>query len=226
MPTLHAIIDPAGATESRDSWRRFRQCCETLGVHWCEHESLATILDDAFVADETGSGVLWDANNAGPCHVKDEPAMRFLLADAGKPSLIVWCTDSMGAMAATQWLKRGATSIVSTEMSDAQCGEELSVAMAWDQSKRSLFRRRDQLFRHLAALTDRQKRVLDLTREGLTASAIARELDFSQRTVELDLAAMREKMNEETTLGVVAASVEATLLSRLLETLPPFEHLV
>ena len=70
-------------------------------------------------------------------------------------------------------------------------------------------------------LTDREKRVLDLLLGGALNKSMARELDVSERTIEMDRARLMKKLSASSAAQLVSIATEARLLNDALGSLSP-----
>lgn len=104
-------------------------------------------------------------------------------------------------------LKRGAYDFLEKPFNDNELVDRVIEAIRHDEERRALRHREDSLSSQLAALTPREREVMDRILAGKLNKVIADELDIAMRTVEVHRARIFEKM------GVKSAVELAQLLS-------------
>ncbi len=104
---------------------------------------------------------------------------------------------------AVRAFKGGAVEFVEKPFNDQALLELLQNLLRRDAEQRAALGRRQQIRQRLAALTPRERQVLDLVIAGRSNKEIARSLDISPKTVEVHRGRMMEKMKVHSLAGLV-----------------------
>ncbi len=141
--------------------------------------------------------------------------------------LEVWLTDSSGVEVQRRLVARGATLplIFLTSQNDVSVAVELMrngafhyvqkpiraidlmriipAAIALNQQHRQAQEQRDRILERLAALTPKEREVLDLIAQGLTTATVAAWLKLSPRTIELYRSTIMRKLKIHSPFGLL-----------------------
>lgn len=122
-----------------------------------------------------------------------------LLAAAAKRERVrtLVVADSLEVGEAATILRSGARDLLSAPLDPKSVRRAVDAALAdWHQRQAELDQRREAEAR-LAALTPRERRILDAIAAGLGNKAIARQLDLSPRTVEVHRASIMRRVGAD-----------------------------
>ncbi len=136
------------------------------------------------------------------------------LHDAGDPMPAIMITGSSDVPMAVEAMKAGALDFIEKPVGhrDLLASVERALELSHDSTK--LFAWRETAARQVAALTSRQRQVMDLVLAGNPSKNIAADLGISQRTVENHRASIMEKTGSKSMpalarLALAAASAGA-----------------
>ncbi|KPF69850.1 histidine kinase [beta proteobacterium AAP99] len=135
-------------------------------------------------------------------------ALQDALLARGLAHPIIFLTGHGDVPMAVDALKRGASDFLQKPYSDNTLVDRLEEALAADGQRHARAQRQQAEAGRLAALTPREREVMQLVAAGKLNKVIADELCISVRTVEVARARVFEK------LGVRSAAEVATLLAR------------
>ena len=139
-------------------------------------------------------------------------ALQERLATLGASIPIVFISGHGDIEMAVGAIKRGAVDFVKKPYHEQQLLDAINEALARDADERargSPAASRESLATRIAALTPREREILDRAVDGHTSKAIATELGISHRTVELHRSHLLEK------LGVGSVAALTQLLARV-----------
>jgi two-component system response regulator FixJ len=91
-------------------------------------------------------------------------------------------------------MRHGAVDFLQKPFSDKDLVDRIQLALTADRRNRETIGAKDQIRARIAALTPRERQVLDLVTQGKSNKVIAGDLGASQRTVEIHRAHVMEKM--------------------------------
>jgi len=167
------IIDDDAAV--RDS---IQELVESVGLRAQSYASGQAFLD-SFQPERSGCLVV-DVRMAGMSGLLLQEKLGEL--GAGIPIIIV--TGHGDVPMAVHALQAGAVDFIQKPYRDQLLLDSINKALAADAANRRSATGADDLDRHLAALTKREREVLDKLLEGGSSKHIARDLGISPRTVE------------------------------------------
>jgi len=167
------IIDDDAAV--RDS---IQELVESVGLRAQSYASGQAFLD-SFQPERSGCLVV-DVRMAGMSGLLMQEKLGEL--GAGIPIIIV--TGHGDVPMAVHALQAGAVDFIQKPYRDQLLLDSINKALAADAANRRSATGADDLDRHLAALTKREREVLDKLLEGGSSKHIARDLGISPRTVE------------------------------------------
>jgi len=190
------IIDDDAAV--RDS---IQELVESVGLRAQCYASGQAFLD-GFQPQRSGCLVL-DVRMAGMSGL----LLQQKLDELGAEIPIIIITGHGDVPMAVCALQAGAVDFIQKPYRDQLLLDSINNALAADAATRRLAAGRDDLDQHLAALTKREREVLDKLLEGGSSKQIARDLGISPRTVE----AHRQNLLHKLKVG----SVKEFILSQL-----------
>ena len=170
--TVFIIDDDAAVCDS------IRELVESVGLRAQSYASGQAFLDN-FQPQRSGCLVL-DVRMAGMSGLQLQEKLNELAAEI--PIIII--TGHGDVPMAVDALQAGAVDFIQKPYRDQLLLDSIVKALAADAATRRSAAGTDDLDRHLAALTKREREVLDKLLEGSSSKHIARDLGISPRTVE------------------------------------------
>lgn len=142
----------------------------------------------------------------------DGTALMRRLQTLGETAPVIAITERGNVSAAVRLMQAGAFALLEKPFAVDRLQAAVEEAIKADRQSRPRRRRRDDLARRAATLTERETRVLRLIAAGWLNRAIAEELSVSTRTIESDRSRAVEKFGAKTTGEAIALfSEHATL---------------
>ena len=151
---------------------------ESVGLHAQGYDSGQAFLDD-FQPELSGCLVL-DVRMAGMGGL----VLQEKLTGLGSRLPVIIITGHGDVPMAVHALQAGAVDFIQKPYRDQLLLDSINKALAADVTDRRLLAGVDKVDQHLAALTKREREVLDKLLEGNSSKEIARALGISSRTVE------------------------------------------
>jgi two-component system response regulator FixJ len=182
--TVHVVDDDAAVRDA------LRFTLETAGLAVCLHDSAT-----AFLAAAPGASgcVLSDLRMPG----MDGLALQERLAELGARLPIVLMTGQAEIPDAVRAMRAGAIDFLQKPFTEDELLAALRRALAEGRRLRDMAAARDDAASRLAALTPREREVLNLLVAGQPTKAIARTLGASPRTIEVHRGRVFEKLQAE-----------------------------
>lgn len=174
MPTTVSIVDDEFSV--RDS---LRALIESAGYEAETYASAEEFLG-GYEPSQPGCIVL-DERMPGMCG----RALQEELVRQGALSPVILITAHAEVPMAVEAMRLGALTVIQKPFHDQALLDAIGEALALDESARARHRDRRVLEARLAALTPRQRDVMELLIRGLSNKMIANELGISDRTAEL-----------------------------------------
>ncbi|MCX8474791.1 MAG: response regulator FixJ [Sphingomonas sp.] len=198
-PVVHVIDDDASV---RDSLAFLLDCSE---IRTCTYESAIQFLK-AVPTMEPG------------CIITDVrmPEMSGLdlvarLRDIGVTDPVIVITGHADVPMAIQALHQGVSDFIEKPFSDEAILLAVRTALARQRSRDEMAVERDEIRKHLATLSGREREVMEGLIEGKANKVIAYDLDISARTVEVYRANVMTKMGART----LSELVRMVMIARL-----------
>ena len=170
--TVYIVDDDAAVRDS------IQELVESVGLHAQGYDAGQAFLDD-FQPELSGCLVL-DVRMAGMGGL----VLQEKLTGLGSRLPVIIITGHGDVPMAVHALQAGAVDFIQKPYRDQLLLDSINKALAADVTDRRLFAGVDKIDQHLAALTKREREVLDKLLEGNSSKEIARALDISSRTVE------------------------------------------
>jgi two-component system response regulator DctR len=168
------IVDDNAAV--RDS---IQELVESIGLQAETYPSAKAFLD-AFQPERSGCLVL-DVRMAGMSGL----VLQEKLKELGARIPVILLTGHADVPMAVRALKMGAMDFIQKPYREQLLLDSINHALEADAAARHSSAQKDNLEQRLAALTEREREVLDKLLTGSSSKQIARELDISPRTVEI-----------------------------------------
>jgi two-component system response regulator DctR len=136
------------------------------------------------------------------------PTLQEELNAMGARIPIVFISGHGDIPMAIKTIKDGAIDFVQKPYRDQQLLDSINEALRRDAAAREVISARGGFAVRLAALTEREREVLDQVVKGLSSKSIARALDISYRTVELHRTHIFDKLRVHSVAELVRIVVE------------------
>jgi len=192
-PTVFVVDDDPAVGDS------VRLLLKSVGVQSQVFVSASDFLD-AYDPDRAGCLVL-DVRMPGMSGLD----LQAHLQDMGSTLPIIFVTAHGDVPMAVNAVKAGATDFIQKPFRDQELLDKIQEALEADRQTRAEQAGVAEIQSRLAALTPREKEVMDLVVEGMANKNIARTLGISQRTVEIHRARVMEKMEVRSVSKLVQA---------------------
>ncbi|MGB5716267.1 MAG: response regulator [Gammaproteobacteria bacterium] len=170
--TVYIVDDDAAVRDS------IQELVESIGLHAQGYDAGQAFLDD-FQPQWCGCLVL-DVRMAGMSGL----LLQETLAELGARLPVIIITGHGDVPMAVRALQDGAVDFIQKPYRDQLLLDSINKALAADATARRLLAGVDKIDQRLAALTKREREVLDKLLEGNSSKEIARALGISSRTVE------------------------------------------
>jgi len=121
---------------------------------------------------------------------------------------IIFVTGHGDVKMAVRAMQAGAVNFIEKPFNDQDLLDQIHKALLIDAKRRSGQTQRDQLAARFAALTVREREVLDLVVQGLPNKAIANALELSAKTIEVHRGKVMEKMQAHSVSDLVRMSMQ------------------
>jgi FixJ family two-component response regulator len=122
---------------------------------------------------------------------------------------VIFITGHGDVPMAVEAMRHGAVDFMQKPFSDKDLVSRIQLAMAADRRNREAIGAKDQIRARIAALTPRERQVLDLVTQGKSNKVIAGDLGASQRTVEIHRSHVMEKMGANSLAQLVRMTMIA-----------------
>jgi FixJ family two-component response regulator len=110
---------------------------------------------------------------------------------------------------AVEAMRHGAVDFLQKPFSDKDLVDRIQLALTVDRRNRDTMGATDQIRARIAALTPRERQVLDLVTQGKSNKVIAGDLGASPRTVEIHRSHLMEKMGATSLAQLVRMTIIA-----------------
>ena len=121
---------------------------------------------------------------------------------------IIFITGHGDVPMAVEAMQAGAMDFIQKPFRDQDLLDRINQALEKDAGNRQALRESNAIRERLAALTPREREVMDLVVHGKANKVIAGDLDLSQRTVEIHRARVMEKMQAASLAHLVRMVLE------------------
>jgi FixJ family two-component response regulator len=158
---------------------------------------------DSFDPEQPGCLVL-DVRMA---HISG-PALQDQLNEIGARIPIVFISGHGDIAVAIKTIKAGAVDFVQKPYREQQLLDSINEALRRDSEARQVNGSSEGFTERLAALTERERDVLQHVVQGLSSKSIARALDISYRTVELHRSHIMEKLRVRSVAELIRLVIE------------------
>lgn len=180
-----------------------RLLLKSLGMAAVAHASAEDFL--AGYDDEQPGCIVLDVRMPG----MSGPELQDELNRRGALIPIIFVTGHGDVPMAVEAMRHGAVDFLQKPFSDKDLVTRIQLALAADRRNRETIGAKDQIRARIAALTPRERQVLDLVTQGKPNKVIAFELGASPRTVEIHRAHVMEKMGAASLAQLVRMTLVA-----------------
>ena len=181
-PTVFVVDDDEAVRNS------LRLLLKSHGVPAVAHGSAEEFL--AGYDDEQPGCIVLDVRMPG----MSGPELQDELNRRGALIPVIFITGHGDVPMAVEAMRHGAVDFLQKPFSDKDLVDRIQLALAADRRNRETIGAKDQIRARIAALTPRERQVLDLVTQGKSNKVIAGDLGASQRTVEIHRSHVMEKM--------------------------------
>jgi FixJ family two-component response regulator len=195
-PTVFIVDDDAAVRDS------IAELVMSVGLCAATFRS-AQEFRDSFDPEQPGCLVL-DVRMA---HISG-PALQDELNGIGARIPIVFISGHGDIAIAIKAIKAGAVDFVQKPYREQQLLDSINEALLRDAEARQVISSGEGVAGRLAALTDRERGVLEHVVRGLSSKAIAKVLDVSYRTVELHRSHIMEKLQVRSVAELIRLVIE------------------
>jgi FixJ family two-component response regulator len=130
------------------------------------------------------------------------------LNEIGARIPIVFISGHGDISVAIKAIKGGAVDFVQKPYHEQQLLDSINEALRRDAETRQMSDSDDDFARHVAALTERERVILEHVVQGLSSKSIAKALDISYRTVELHRSHIMEKLRVRSAAELIRLVLE------------------
>jgi FixJ family two-component response regulator len=176
---------------------------KSLGMPAVAHESAEAFL--AAYDDEQPGCIVLDVRMPG----MSGPELQDALTRRGAPIPVIFITGHGDVPMAVEAMRHGAVDFLQKPFSDKDLVDRIQLALTADRRNRETMGVKDEIRARFAALTPRERQVLDLVTQGKSNKVIAGDLGASQRTVEIHRAHVMEKMGASSLAQLVRMTMIA-----------------
>jgi FixJ family two-component response regulator len=176
---------------------------KSLGMPAVAHESAESFL--AAYDDEQPGCIVLDVRMPG----MSGPELQDALNRRGAPIPVIFITGHGDVPMAVEAMRHGAVDFLQKPFSDKDLVNRIQLALAADQRNREAIGALDEIRARIAALTPRERQVLELVTQGKSNKVIAGDLGASQRTVEIHRSHVMEKMGANSLAQLVRMTMVA-----------------
>ncbi|HEV2700449.1 MAG TPA: response regulator [Steroidobacteraceae bacterium] len=121
---------------------------------------------------------------------------------------IIFITGSAEVQMAVEAMRHGAFNYLQKPIRRAELTDSVRRALELDKDNRSMLAQIDVIRERIAALTPKEREVMNLVVRGLSNKEVAQEMKVSHRTVEVHRAHVMEKMGATSTAHLVRMFME------------------
>ena len=181
-PTVFVVDDDAGVLDA------MRILLRSIGLRAETYQSADDFLED--YDHEVPGCLVLDVRMPGMSGME----LQEKLAEMGSSTPIIFVTAHGDVPMAVEAVKGGAIDFVQKPFRDQELLDKIQHAIELDANSRAERESREEIAARIAALTPRERQVMDLVVAGRLNKLIARDLGISQRTVEIHRARVMQKM--------------------------------
>lgn len=196
-PTVFVVDDDEAVRNS------LRLLLKSLGMPAIAHGSAEEFL--AAFDDEQPGCIVLDVRMPGI----SGPELQDELNRRGALIPVIFITGHGDVPMAVEAMRHGAVDFLQKPFSDKDLVDRIQLALTADRRNRETIGAKDQIRARIAALTPRERQVLDLVTQGKPNKVIAGDLGASPRTVEIHRAHVMEKMGATSLAQLVRMTIIA-----------------
>lgn len=196
-PTVFVVDDDEAVRNS------LRLLLKSLGMPAIAHGSAEEFL--AGFDDEQPGCIVLDVRMPGI----SGPELQDELNRRGALIPVIFITGHGDVPMAVEAMRHGAVDFLQKPFSDKDLVDRIQLALTADRRNRETIGAKDQIRARIAALTPRERQVLDLVTQGKPNKVIAGDLGASPRTVEIHRAHVMEKMGATSLAQLVRMTIIA-----------------
>ena len=196
-PTVFVVDDDAGVLDA------LRILLRSVGLRAETYPSADDFLEN-FDQEAPGCLVL-DVRMPGMSGME----LQEKLAEMGFSTPIIFVTAHGDVPMAVEAVKGGAIDFIQKPFRDQELLDKIQHAIELDADSRAERESKEEIAGRIAALTPREREVMDLVVAGKLNKVIARDLGISQRTVEIHRARVMQKMQASSVSQLVQFVIRA-----------------
>lgn len=198
-PTVYIVDDDPDFRESM-SWM-----VRSMGLNATAYRSAEAFLDDYCNPPDTPKCMVLDVRMSGLSGL----GLQQMLANDGKGMPIIMISGCADISMAVKAMRAGALDFLEKPISSQTLSVRIREAIDHDVRQHRGASRKTELVRHVERLSARQREVLDLLVAGESSKQIARQLGIGEKTVAKHRAAVLEKMQVDSVVGLVRLFADA-----------------
>jgi FixJ family two-component response regulator len=195
-PTVYIVDDDP---DMRDS---LRWLMKTVGLHVEVYPSAASFLE-AFRSGSAGC-LVFDVRMPETSGLD----LFETLVARGEMMSVIFITAYADVPMAIRAMKSGAIEFVEKPFNRQDLLDRVQRAIKDDMERRRRFADRDAMRQRLGKLTEKEREVLDLIKEGQPNKAISAVLSITPRAVEMRRASLMKKLEVRTLVGLIRLTIE------------------
>jgi len=196
-PTVFVVDDDEAVRNS------LRLLLKSLGMPAVAYGSAEAFL--AAYDDEQPGCIVLDVRMPG----MSGPELQDELNRRGAPIPVIFITGHGDVPMAVEAMQHGAVDFLQKPFSDKDLVDRIQLALTADRRNRETIGAQDEIRARIAALTPRERQVLDLVTQGKSNKVVAADLGASQRTVEIHRSHVMEKMGAASLAQLVRMTIIA-----------------
>ena len=198
-PTVYIVDDDPDFRESMSLMVR------SMGLNAAVYPSAEAFLDGCSDPPDSPKCMVLDVRMSGLSGL----GLQQMLGGNGKGMPIIMISGCADISMAVQAMRAGALDFLEKPISCRTLSVRIQEAIDHDVCQHRAASRKTELVRHVERLSTRQREVFDLLVAGESSKQIARQLGIGEKTVAKHRAAVLEKMQVDSVVGLVHLFADA-----------------